>query len=67
MRTYAIPKFVKTGYLVGARSFSKSSVSRGTEALILSAVRTPIGSFRSSLAPLTAQQLGSQAIKVLFD
>uniref|UniRef100_A0A914R1I7 acetyl-CoA C-acetyltransferase n=1 Tax=Panagrolaimus davidi TaxID=227884 RepID=A0A914R1I7_9BILA len=33
------------------------------EAVILSAVRTPIGSFRSSLASLTAPQLGSITIK----
>lgn len=30
---------------------------------IVSAVRTPIGAFQGSLAPLTAQQLGAHAIK----
>lgn len=33
------------------------------EAVIISAVRTPMGSFLGSLAPLTATQLGSVAIK----
>ncbi|RMF61063.1 MAG: acetyl-CoA C-acetyltransferase, partial [Calditrichaeota bacterium] len=33
------------------------------ETVIVSAVRTPIGSFNGSLAPLTAPQLGSIVIK----
>ncbi|CAD5215949.1 unnamed protein product [Bursaphelenchus xylophilus] len=37
------------------------------EALILGAVRTPVGSFRSSLASLSAPELGSVAIKGVLE
>lgn len=47
-----------------SRNFSVSSRKNATDVVILSAVRTPIGSFRSSLAALSATQLGSVAIKV---
>lgn len=33
------------------------------EVVIASAVRTPMGSFRGSLAPLSASELGAVAIK----
>jgi len=44
-------------------STSAKKLAEIKETVILSAVRTPIGSFRSSLASLTAPQLGSAAIK----
>ncbi|ODN02532.1 Acetyl-CoA acetyltransferase, mitochondrial [Orchesella cincta] len=45
-----------------SRNFSVSS-KRNSDVLILSAVRTPIGSFRSTLSGLSATQLGAVAIK----
>ncbi len=49
------------------RCFSSSPLSfKNFEVVILSSVRTPIGSFRSKLSPLSATQLGSIAIKVVF-
>ncbi|CAG7838483.1 unnamed protein product, partial [Allacma fusca] len=56
-RTFRL--FTATGH----RHFSRATVHRSNDVLILSAVRTPIGSFRSSLSALSAPQLGSQAIK----
>lgn len=44
-----------------ARSFGNGP--RQNEVFIVSAVRTPIGSFRGCLAPLPATKLGSIAIK----
>ena len=38
-----------------------------SQALILQALRTPIGSFESKLAALSAPQLASEAIKGLLD
>jgi acetyl-CoA C-acetyltransferase len=46
----------------GWRQASTSS-KFGNEVFVLSAVRTPIGSFRSKLASLSAPQLGAVAIK----
>lgn len=48
-------------------SASFSSGSPINEVLICSAVRTPIGSFRSSLAPLSAPKLGSIAIQAAIE
>ena len=56
------------GKAVLVRRFLNSSVPRrsyarqASEVFIVSAVRTPIGSFRSSLASLPATKLGSIAI-----
>jgi len=36
---------------------------RRQEVVIVAAARTPVGSFRGSLAPLSATQLGAHAIK----
>uniref|UniRef100_A0AC34R2D7 Thiolase N-terminal domain-containing protein n=1 Tax=Panagrolaimus sp. JU765 TaxID=591449 RepID=A0AC34R2D7_9BILA len=51
--------------LIVRRQLSTSSkkLAEIKDVVILSAVRTPIGSFRSSLASLSAPQLGSAAIK----
>jgi hypothetical protein len=47
------------------RSLSTTkSLMESSDVLVLSAVRTPIGSFRSTLSSLSAPQLGSVAIKV---
>ncbi|CAJ0955652.1 unnamed protein product, partial [Mesorhabditis belari] len=46
-----------------SRGLTTSAQARNKVAYIVGAARTPIGSFRSSLASLTAPQLGSAAIK----
>ena len=46
-----------------ARCLTTSTTKHSNNALIVSAVRTPIGSFQSSLSALTGAQLGSVAIK----
>ncbi|GJQ74486.1 hypothetical protein Trydic_g21355 [Trypoxylus dichotomus] len=47
-------------FTVITRHYSSKTLN---DVVIISAVRTPIGSFQSSLSPLTAPQLGSVAIK----
>lgn len=47
------------------KQFSTTSVN-SKDVLVLSAVRTPVGSFRSSLSQLSATQLGAVAIKVMM-
>jgi acetyl-CoA C-acetyltransferase len=42
-------------------------MSSGNEVFIVSAKRTPIGAFQGALAPLTAVQLGSAAIKAAIE
>ena len=49
----------------GARSYGKGS--RPNEVVIVSAVRTPVGSFRGSLAALPAPKLGSIAIQAAIE
>jgi len=53
--TRAFPK-----YLAIVRNYSSASIN---DVVVLSAVRTPIGSFRGSLSLLTAPQLGAFAIR----
>ncbi len=48
--------------LVSATVPSRSYAGQVSEVFVVSAVRTPIGSFRSSLAALPATKLGSIAI-----
>ncbi len=50
-------------YKLVSKLFSTSTKLRLEEVFIVSATRTPIGSFRSSLSSLTAPQLGSFAIR----
>lgn len=47
------------------RTFSSNSPSK--DVVIISAVRTPIGSFLASLSPLTAPQLGAVAIQAAIE
>ncbi len=42
-------------------------MSSSTEVFIVSAKRTPIGAFLGALAPMTAVQLGSAAIKAAIE
>uniref|UniRef100_A0A914ZAI2 acetyl-CoA C-acetyltransferase n=1 Tax=Panagrolaimus superbus TaxID=310955 RepID=A0A914ZAI2_9BILA len=58
-----------TGSIIARRQLSTSirRLAEIKEAVILSAIRTPIGSFRSSLASLTAPQLGSITIKAALE
>lgn len=50
------------------RSFSKSSAFNSLkDVFIVSAVRSPIGSFKGSLASLPASQLGAQTIRACLD
>ena len=59
-------RYLGSARLIGqVRNFGKNS--RPNEVYIVSAVRTPIGSFRGSLAPLSASKLGSIAIKEAID
>jgi len=51
--------------LAAARNYGKGS--RSNEVVIVSAVRTPIGSFRGSLATLSATKLGSIAIQAAVE
>ena len=51
--------------LMATRSYGKNS--RPHEVVIVSAVRTPIASFRSALASLPATRLGSIAIQAAID
>lgn len=57
------------GTLLARRHLSTSArrLAEIKEAVILSAVRTPIGSFRSSLASLKAPELGSITIKAALE
>ncbi|KAJ3415113.1 erg10, acetyl-CoA C-acetyltransferase [Chytridiales sp. JEL 0842] len=48
-------------YLSARRGFASASTK--TEAVIVAAARTPVGSFQKSLAKFTAPQLGSVAIR----
>lgn len=56
----SLSKLIKVTNPSIRRYATKSNLN---EAVIISAVRTPMGSFLGSLAPLTATQLGSVAIK----
>ena len=49
----------------GARSYGKGS--RPNEVVIVSAARTPVGSFRGSLTAFPATKLGSIAIQAAID
>ncbi|CAF0836023.1 unnamed protein product [Brachionus calyciflorus] len=50
------------------RQFSSSNIAQSNkDVYIVSAVRTPIGSFKGSLASLPAAQLGAQAIRQCLD
>uniref|UniRef100_A0A183BNF0 acetyl-CoA C-acetyltransferase n=1 Tax=Globodera pallida TaxID=36090 RepID=A0A183BNF0_GLOPA len=64
---YRTSKFL----LIGGRFFSTSqpvhAVSTIKEAFILEACRTPIGSFRSQLASMSAPELASDCIKNLLE
>uniref|UniRef100_A0A1A9X5A9 Acetyl-CoA acetyltransferase, mitochondrial n=1 Tax=Glossina brevipalpis TaxID=37001 RepID=A0A1A9X5A9_9MUSC len=53
--------FLKVSCLLGTQSRSFSS--KFNDVLIVSAARTPMGSFQSQLAPLSATQLGAVAIE----
>ncbi|GIY47288.1 acetyl-CoA acetyltransferase, mitochondrial [Caerostris extrusa] len=55
-------KFLKT-----AKSNGNSFRQKHNEVVIVSAVRTPIGSFRSSLSPLKAPELGTIAVKAAVE
>ena len=50
-----------------AISAQSEIIMNKSQALILQALRTPIGSFESKLAALSAPQLASEAIKGLLD
>ena len=51
--------------LAAARNYGKGN--RSSEVVIVSAVRTPIGSFRGSLASVPAPKLGSIAIQAAVE
>ncbi|XP_053210976.1 acetyl-CoA acetyltransferase, mitochondrial-like [Panonychus citri] len=51
---------------IGRQLSTKSNPSK-PEIVIVSALRTPIGSFRGSLSQLSGPQLASQAIKAIID
>ncbi|KAK5973466.1 Acetyl-CoA C-acetyltransferase [Trichostrongylus colubriformis] len=53
--------------VVGQRALSISTSTKNKEVFIIGAARTPIGSFRSQLASLSAPQLGSVAIKAVVE
>nr|CDJ91581.1 Thiolase domain containing protein [Haemonchus contortus] len=53
--------------IVANRALAVSSPARNQEVFIVGAARTPIGSFRSQLASLSAPQLGSVAIKAAVE
>ncbi len=46
-----------------ARHYGNGNGSKKNEVVIVSAVRTPIGSFRSNLASLPATKLGAIAVR----
>jgi len=52
----------RVAFNISRRNFSSSSFAN-REAVIISAKRTPVGSFNGSLASLSAPQLGAEAIK----
>ncbi|KJH51213.1 acetyl-CoA C-acetyltransferase [Dictyocaulus viviparus] len=52
---------------LGIRTICLTSLLGNKEVFILGSARTPIGSFRSQLAPMSAPQLGSIAIKAAVD
>lgn len=60
-------KLIITQTAQARRFYSVKIGMEKREVVILSAVRTPIGSFRSQLASLTAPQLGSIALKAAID
>ncbi|KAK6050937.1 thiolase protein [Cooperia oncophora] len=53
--------------IAGQRALSISSLSKNKEVFIIGAARTPVGSFRSQLASVSAPQLGSTAIKAAVE
>ncbi|KAL6736904.1 hypothetical protein Aduo_007206 [Ancylostoma duodenale] len=53
--------------LVASRSLSVSAAIKNKEVFIVGAARTPIGSFRSQLASVSAPELGSVAIKAAVE
>ncbi|PIO75839.1 hypothetical protein TELCIR_02106 [Teladorsagia circumcincta] len=53
--------------IVGRQALSVTTLSKNKEVFIIGAARTPIGSFRSQLASLSAPQLGSVAIKAAVE
>eukprot|EP00825_Cyclidium_porcatum_P019257 TRINITY_DN2186_c0_g2_i2.p2 TRINITY_DN2186_c0_g2~~TRINITY_DN2186_c0_g2_i2.p2 ORF type:complete len:651 (+),score=56.49 TRINITY_DN2186_c0_g2_i2:5174-7126(+) len=61
---------IKTFGTVAQLPFSKNKHQGGSnmkEAVIVSAVRTPVGSFNGALAPLSAVDMGSIAIKAVLE
>ncbi|XP_072018802.1 acetyl-CoA acetyltransferase, mitochondrial-like isoform X2 [Amphiura filiformis] len=61
--------FVRTASVVNARIASRgfATVQGLNDVVIVSSVRTPIGSFRGTLAPMTATRLGAIAIEAAVD
>ena len=59
------PKLLKPriGLRYALKQFSTSKGISSEDVVIVSATRTPVGSFRSSLSPLSAPQLASFAIR----
>lgn len=55
--------FLKASRLMGSLSQTRFFSSKINEVVIVSAARTPMGSFQSQLAPLSATQLGAVAIE----
>lgn len=51
----------------GPANHSKGTQPRMQEVVVLSAVRTPIGAFQGTLAPITAPQLGAAALRAAFE
>ncbi|KAH8304884.1 hypothetical protein KR018_012150 [Drosophila ironensis] len=61
------PRFLKAARrLASSRTFS-SQKSKLPEVVVVSAARTPVGSFQSQLAPLSATQLGAVAIEAAIE
>uniref|UniRef100_A0A1L8EDZ1 Putative acetyl-coa acetyltransferase mitochondrial n=2 Tax=Haematobia irritans TaxID=7368 RepID=A0A1L8EDZ1_HAEIR len=55
--------FLKASRLMGAIGSARFYSSKINEVVIVSAARTPMGSFQSQLAPMSATQLGAVAIE----
>lgn len=55
--------FLKASRLMGSFGQTRFFSSKINEVVIVSAARTPMGSFQSQLAPLSATQLGAVAIE----
>ncbi|TMW39917.1 hypothetical protein DOY81_015004, partial [Sarcophaga bullata] len=55
--------FLKASRLMGSLGQTRFFSSKINDVVIVSAARTPMGSFQSQLAPLSATQLGAVAIE----